>query len=92
MATSAYLHSKFTPKWQLTLRSTNKAEEIRQVSESASMGSLSMLELEVSVQEDPAEYLNIITRSIPKEKILRWYISRIDEEYKKASIEVVVIR
>ena len=67
-----------------------RSGEIRQVSASESGGALNLLELEVGVQEDPSEYLRMITNHIPKERILRWYISRIDGG--KATLEVVVSR
>ena len=63
---------------------------IQEVSSSDSEGALRLLELQVDVQQDPSEYVGLITNHVEKECVLRWYISRIEDG--KATLEVVVSR
>ena len=63
---------------------------IQEVSSSDSEGALRLLELQVDVQQDPSEYVDLITNHVEKERVLRWYISRIEDG--KATLEVVVSR
>lgn len=63
---------------------------IQEVSSSDSGGALRLLELQVDVQQDPSEYVGLITNHVEKERVLRWYISRIEDG--KATLEVVVSR
>ena len=85
---NAFVSSRLVPYRLVSVKCAEGAKEVREVSLSSSKGSLSLLNLEVGVQEDPSEYLRMITNHIPKERILRWYISRIDGG--KATLEVVV--
>jgi hypothetical protein len=55
---------------------------------SESGGSLDLVVMQVPVQTNH-NYIPMITEYIPKEKVLRWYISRVDEQG-MATVEIVV--
>ena len=50
---------------------------------------MELLTIKVPVQDDPGTYLPLITGTVSRERILKWYVSRI--EAKMATIEVVVL-
>ena len=52
---------------------------------------LRLIELKIPVQEDTKKYLDYLIQNVPREKIVRWYISRIDKDDSKAVVEVVVM-
>ncbi len=87
---NAFVSSRLVPYRLVSVKCAEGAKEVREVSLSSSKGSLSLLNLEVGVQEDPNEYLRMITRHVSRDRVLRWYISRIDEDSGICTLEVVV--
>ena len=49
---------------------------------------MELISLVVPVQDDPGDYLGLITGQVPRHRILKWYVSRV--EASMATIEVVV--
>ena len=51
---------------------------------------MELISLVVPVQDDPGDYLGLITGQVPRNRILKWYVSRVEAEANMATIEVVV--
>jgi hypothetical protein len=71
----------------LKLKEKESDEELLHT-KSESGGSLNLVVMQVPVQANH-NYIPMITEYIPKEKVLRWYISRVDYQG-VATVEIVV--
>jgi len=50
--------------------------------------SLKLVNLELPVQADPSKYIGLIKEKIAEERILRWYISSIENG--KCALDIVI--